>query len=287
LKNNNLFHKVIAIEIIIIVVCAILILALKTRPVSSSKSDDIMENVYIQLSNGEEVSYTKVKLILVNNGNNSFVAIVPRRPMAEEKVKDIKKEIYAKYQYYYLTGLGRKWLSTIAQYENIVVSASNYTHQDPDVLISIIAIESNGDPQAENEISGASGLMQILWVPKECIAEMMTVLKISKLNLADPVQNIYLGAITLRHYTALKNGDLAMGLLSYYKGPYDAVVLASTDYHDYSQKDWVDKVAKKYVIKALAMTLMSKVKRQYGQILPYNEEFKTQIETIELPGLDY
>src|SRR5215469_16628185 len=47
-------------------------------------------------------------------------------------------------------------------YDSLIVAAANQYNVDPQLLKSIISVESSGNPQAYNRASGATGLMQFI-----------------------------------------------------------------------------------------------------------------------------
>ena len=292
--SNRVFWQIFLSEVALIALFAILCATMYIRSAKAAKAEaNIMDKVYVEMPSGKQVPWveTKYSKIIIKSKTKATPIVRSadyKNDHEEPKILSVKGKIYTQYQRYYLSGLGSQWLNQIQNYYDIIKSATSYAGHDFDLAVGLIAVESEGDPYAQSS-ANALGLTQILWVPKECFTETMKVLGIREVNLYNPKHNIYLGMIVLRDYTTMKKNDLLMGLLSYNIGPNEPGVVNSLDYFTFTQNAWSDlqQGGKDYVIRVLAMTLMSKVRRQYGEILSYNEENKAKIEAIKLPGLDY
>ncbi len=214
------------------------------------------------------------------------------RSLSEVEKKKIKILIYKKYAKY--RPRGTVILKRIEKYKKIIKSAAKITNLDPDLIIGLIAVESAGQNDAVSRV-GAKGLMQIYDVPIKCKILTKKYLNISKINLANPWHNIYLGAITLDYYIYLKNNDVLLGLIAYNAGLGYGPAKGARNYIEAANK--IKGGVKEFPPLVLSYALMSKSKKQYGRILPYNDERfsddffekitinRQAIEKLYLPGL--
>lgn len=114
--------------------------------------------------------------------------------------------------------------SSVTQWSALATSAGQTYDVDPNLILSVIAIESNGDPTAVSS-AGARGLMQLM--PGTASGLGVT-------DAFDPTQNIYGGTKYLASLLHQFNGNLSEALAAYNAGPgnigagtgYAATVLA-------------------------------------------------------------
>ena len=102
-------------------------------------------------------------------------------------------------------------------YRELVEAAAKRYNLDPDLITSIITVESNFDPKAVSR-KNARGLMQLL--PE-------TAAQLGVKNIDDPAENIDAGTRYLRDLLQKYNNDLALALAAYNAGP-DKVQLYGT-----------------------------------------------------------
>ena len=91
----------------------------------------------------------------------------------------------------------------------LVRSAGKAHGLDPDLIESVIRVESAGNPRAVSP-KGASGLMQLM-------PETARALRVQ--DVFDPAQNVEAGTRYLRQLLDLYNHDLALALAAYNAGP--------------------------------------------------------------------
>lgn len=94
-------------------------------------------------------------------------------------------------------------------YRDLIKAASTHYAVDEDLIMSVIAIESNFDPNAVSK-RNAKGLMQLL--PE-------TAALFSVQNIFDPKENIEAGTHYLSDLLKRYNNDLALALAAYNAGP--------------------------------------------------------------------
>ena len=94
-------------------------------------------------------------------------------------------------------------------FQKLILAAASRYHLDPDLIHSVIAIESNFDPKAVSA-KNARGLMQLM--PRT--AELLGVK-----DSFDPEQNIDGGARYLRDLLAKYKSNLTLALAAYNAGP--------------------------------------------------------------------
>lgn len=215
------------------------------------------------------------------NSNHPMIASVnPAPPLADYDDPDVRQKVLARYDYWQRRHHTEKVYWRIAQYEPIINEYSALFGMDSELPWGLIAVESAGKSNAVSRVK-AKGLTQIYKIPRSYHDEARQILGRDDLNIWDPRHNILLGMITLKNYTQLKNNDLLLGLVSYNCGPDHKKVKRVSQYRDLSIK----KSIKRYPIDVLAWTLVVKVKKTYGEVLPYNQENKEKIESIYLPGI--
>ena len=95
------------------------------------------------------------------------------------------------------------------EFQQLVQSAGEAHGLDPDLIESVIHVESAGNPLAVSP-KGASGLMQLM--PE-------TALALRVRDVFDPAQNVEAGTRYLRQLLDLYNHDLALALAAYNAGP--------------------------------------------------------------------
>lgn len=83
------------------------------------------------------------------------------------------------------------------------------TGQDPNVVLSVIAVESDFNPRAVSQV-GAQGLMQVMPLWKK-------VLEVD--DLSHPETSIHAGVQILLHYQQLYDNKLELTLTAYNRGP--------------------------------------------------------------------
>ncbi|MDP2798829.1 MAG: lytic transglycosylase domain-containing protein, partial [Deltaproteobacteria bacterium] len=89
--------------------------------------------------------------------------------------------------------------------EHIVTEASHKYGVEPALIKSVIAVESNGDPQAVSP-AGARGLMQLMPA---------TAAELGVTHPFDPVQNVMAGTRYLRQLMDRYQGDVKLALAAY------------------------------------------------------------------------
>jgi len=107
---------------------------------------------------------------------------------------------------------------------------------DPDLLLSVMDVESNFDPMAKSNM-GAIGLMQIMhtvWGED---------LGLEEYELYNPRTNISAGAYVLNHYFRFF-GDMDLALVAYYRGPSETMKLI--DFGEIDSCEYLWKVRRVY-----------------------------------------
>jgi len=100
-------------------------------------------------------------------------------------------------------------LSETTPYQKLILAAASRYHLDPDLIHSVIAIESNFDPKAVSP-KNARGLMQLM--PRTAVI-------LGVKDSFDPEQNIDGGTRYLRDLLAKYNSNLTLALAAYNAGP--------------------------------------------------------------------
>ena len=93
-------------------------------------------------------------------------------------------------------------------YRDLVEASAKKYNLDPDLVTSVIAVESNFDPKAVSR-KNAHGLMQLL--PE-------TAAQLGVKNIDDPAENIDAGTRYLRDLLQKYNNDVALALAAYNAG---------------------------------------------------------------------
>ena len=281
--------------------------------------------IYIKQINGTVIKYTGqkiepiVKTQLTATEAKPTVTKVeakPVLPQAEPKKlpsifkidtankENFRQQVLQQYELYRFYGTGPRNLSRIKKYSSFISQASHFVGYEAEIATGLIAIESMGLP---NEVSSedARGLMQILSVPKSCWEQTQKILHTTQLDLHNPRHNIFLGLVTLRHYTRKKDNDLLRGLVAYNFGPNRQSLMQADNFADFAVSQ-SNKEIKIYPFKVLAMVLMDKVQAKYGRALPYElgcekievqdkktscqakeKKYRLALSSIPLPGIDY
>src|SRR2546426_5916820 len=94
-------------------------------------------------------------------------------------------------------------------YRDLVEASAKKYNLDPELITSVIAVESNFDPKAVSR-KNAGGLMQLL--PE-------TAARFGVKDIFDPAENIDAGTRYLRELLQLYNNDLTLTLAAYNAGP--------------------------------------------------------------------
>ncbi len=255
------------------------VIKIQLNPVAQAKETTAAE-IYVQTEKGL-IPYSQVKIVPIG----PVKAVLKKEPVVDQPVKTSNQQllvqVYEQYALYQRYGTGEKYLRRLSKYNWVINQAALYLGLDPDLGRGLIAAESMGNPNAVSS-ENAIGLTQILNVPNVCQAKARRILGANKIDLYNPVHNIWLGLLTLRHYLQQRDNDLLLGLVSYNYGPNRPSVIQATSWEDLQANAEI----KSYPIKVLALTLLAKVRDQYGQVLPYTKENRGKIEAITLPGIE-
>lgn len=224
--------------------------------------------IFVEMDDGSLVAYNRVKILPIP------------KPSPKSTNRYLREQVYRQYVLYRRFGTGNRYLERTRQYDSIINQAAKYLGLDPDLGRGLIAVESMGLPDIVSS-ENAVGLTQILVVPKICENQAKRILGVNEINRYDPVQNVWVGLITLKHYTQQKDNNLMLGLVSYNFGPNRRSVQQASSWYDLQVTDKI----KAYPVKVLALALMAKVKKEHGKVLPYNAQTRAKFEAIDLPGL--
>lgn len=145
-----------------------------------------------------ERSGAVTRLFLVGGGVVEVRAGDIQRFEADDRVPGVASPAAA--------GLGEPGDGDLRQ---LVRSAGEAHGLDPDLIESVIHVESAGNPRAVSP-KGASGLMQLM-------PETARALRVH--DVFDPAQNVEAGTRYLRQLLDLYNHDLALALAAYNAGP--------------------------------------------------------------------
>lgn len=203
-------------------------------------------------------------------------------PIVFSQEPTARELVYKRYVHWQKSLGTLKTMERIEQYQGYIDQYSAQLGLDPELPWGLIAVESRGKARAVSPSPiYAKGLGQIYRVPSLCHRRAEEIAGVDRINVWDPRQNIILSLVTLHYYTSIKNNNLLLGLVSYNCGPGHRKLKGVHSYEDLRIKKGI----KRYPIDVLALTLVAKVRKQYGEILPYNEENRAKIEGIYLPGL--
>lgn len=197
----------------------------------------------------------------------------------KSEISALRKQVYAEYRNKF--GNGEALLARIQKYNHLVEAAASYYGLDSDLVTGLIAYESGGDNEAVSSVQ-AKGLMQIYIAPRLSQNKVKGFFRVKKLNLFNPAHNIFLGTSTLSHYIKSKNNDVLLGLVAYNGG-----LGATGKYKTFPSFYQNSKSGiKRFPLVVSAYALMSKVHKQTGKVIPYNQETKELFDSIALPGIN-
>jgi len=181
-----------------------------------------------------------------------------------------------------------RMLARAASYEKDVVDAAHAFGVDPEVLMGVAAAESGFVPRDSRD--GGRGLFQITAPPSAAQDDARSALGVAALDLAQPRQNTYLAAATLRVYLAEMNGDVFLGLLAYNIGPRNGGLRAIME--QYGARDFVTAqpylrdLPRDYPVRVLAAALAYRLQQREGKLPHYEEgENAARVQRIGIPGL--
>ncbi len=197
--------------------------------------------------------------------------------------KGTKAEIIDQYKKYAKSSYRAQGMKNLRSFDNVFTKASLTYGIDKDLLYGIASIESNGDPSVISK-KDAIGLMQLRSFHDK-LKGPCKILRVNKLDLQNPLHNVYAGSHLYVNYTKRMKGDPLLGLVAYNWGPNRDAIKNASSYE--SAKSRINVGVRKYPIKVMAATLLKKVEDKYGKILPYTKENKKKIQAIRLPGIDY
>ncbi|MEN9354805.1 MAG: hypothetical protein RL318_2130, partial [Fibrobacterota bacterium] len=94
---------------------------------------------------------------------------------------------------------------------------------DPFLILAVVSVESRGHIEAvghytSGEVSGATGMMQIMPATARLVAPQMGVKHITREDLFDPAVNLAVGTAILLKMVH-RYGDLRLGIMAYNVGP--------------------------------------------------------------------
>jgi soluble lytic murein transglycosylase-like protein len=127
-------------------------------------------------------------------------------------------------------------LSANTPFDEIIRAAADRYGVDPDLIHSVIAVESNFNPKAVSR-RNARGLMQLL--PN-------TAARLGVKNIFDPKENVDGGTRYLRDMLARYNNDVALALAAYNAGP-ESVEKYGKRIPPYPEtRQYIDRIARTY-----------------------------------------
>ncbi len=124
------------------------------------------------------------------------------------------------------------WHAKVLRWEALIVQEANRRELDPDLVASLVWMESRGDAKAVGPV-GSVGLMQVM--PKEAGFSWRP----SRDELLDPFTNVFWGTRTLSTIIRQGNGDV-FNALAAYNGGWEKIssrvpkAFAATILHDYA-----------------------------------------------------
>lgn len=111
-----------------------------------------------------------------------------------------------------MSSMQRARLGAVADYDAEIVEAAQRYGVDPDLIRSIMGVESDGNPDARGA-AGEVGLMQVMPATARSVDP-----SVSTSDLWDPITNIDVGAHYLANQLARYGGDVAKAVSAYNAG---------------------------------------------------------------------